>query len=399
MFNKNFLAVAGINLFIMVAYYLLFVISSPYAKGQFGASESLAGLAAGGMVLGSMAGRFVSGRLYELWGYRKVLFLGLLWFVLTMALYFPVNGIWAFLAVRFLSGLGVGFTGTVTGALVAHIVPRHQLGAGISWFSMSAILAMAVGPFLGILMMRRGAWNSMFLLCLCLGVLCLFIALFIRAVVSTEESADREEETCDETGEPAPCGFRLSNYIDYRALPISLATVAVCQGYANVQTSLSFYTAELNLMSAAGYFFPVYAAAICLTRPFTGRIMDKRGENVVMYPALAALALGFAVLGQTQSGWMLLLSAVLIGMGFGNFHSLAQTIALKVTPRKRYAQATSTYYIFLDLGLGFGPWFFGKIIPHTGYRGLFDLLAVITLCCLPLYYLLHGRRASRQGTA
>ena len=77
-FTVTFLAASLINLFVMAAYYLLFVISTPYAEAKFNASPSMAGLVAGFMVLGCLAGRFDCGRLIEDIRIKKVLFGGLI---------------------------------------------------------------------------------------------------------------------------------------------------------------------------------------------------------------------------------------------------------------------------------------------------------------------------------
>ena len=45
-FNRNFNVVALINLFTMISYYLIFVISTPYAISRFHTTPNVAGLTA-----------------------------------------------------------------------------------------------------------------------------------------------------------------------------------------------------------------------------------------------------------------------------------------------------------------------------------------------------------------
>lgn len=78
--------------------------------------------------------------------------------------------------------------------------------------------------------------------------------------------------------------------------------------------------------------------------------MDKKGPNLIVYPCLVLFALGMFLFGNASSSWILLVSATLIGLGFGNFNSIAQTIAVKVTEPHRFGLATSTYYIFMIWG-------------------------------------------------
>ncbi|GLB60072.1 hypothetical protein NCCP133_22040 [Cytobacillus sp. NCCP-133] len=58
--------------------------------------------------------------------------------------------------------------------------------------------------------------------------------------------------------------------------------------------------------------------------------------------------------------------------------------------------ATSTFFIFLDTGLGFGPYLRGFIIPVTGYSILYSLMALFILLTAGLYYILHGKKESSE---
>jgi MFS family permease len=54
--------------------------------------------------------------------------------------------------------------------------------------------------------------------------------------------------------------------------------------------------------------------------------------------------------------------------------------------------ANSTYFAFSDIGMGTGPLLVGLLVPFTGYRGMYTVVAVIGAICLLLYYLLHGKK-------
>ena len=56
--------------------------------------------------------------------------------------------------------------------------------------------------------------------------------------------------------------------------------------------------------------------------------------------------------------------------------------------------ATSTFFLMLDLGVGFGPVALGLAIPHLGYTGMFGILAALAALGIGLYFLVHGRRRS-----
>ena len=127
--------------------------------------------------------------------------------------------------------------------------------------------------------------------------------------------------------------------------------------------------------------------------PHTGRLFDTRGEHVVMYPAVLVTALALFVLSQAHSTAELLCAGVLLGLGFANFQSVGQAVSLSLVSRSRYAQATTTFYIFFDLGIGLGPYVFGYIIPGAGYSGMYLTLSLVVLAGVAVYRLVHGGHA------
>ena len=120
--------------------------------------------------------------------------------------------------------------------------------------------------------------------------------------------------------------------------------------------------------------------------------MDARGANVVMYPAIFIFAVGLFILSQATSALGLLLAGALIGLGFGNIQSGTQAIAVKAASPGRMGMATSTFFIALDAGLGFGPYFIGLLIPLTGFSTIYLLLAGVVTFTIFLYYMMNGRQ-------
>ena len=74
--------------------------------------------------------------------------------------------------------------------------------------------------------------------------------------------------------------------------------------------------------------------------------------------------------------------------------SVSQTIAIKSATLERMGFATSTFFIFLDAGLGFGPYFLGKALDYIGFEQLYLFSGLAAFSCILVYYILHGRKAS-----
>jgi predicted MFS family arabinose efflux permease len=122
--------------------------------------------------------------------------------------------------------------------------------------------------------------------------------------------------------------------------------------------------------------------------------MDSKNENYVVYPALIILAIGLVFLALMSSGWMMLLAAIFIGFGFGNFQSAVQSTTTQMVPADRLTQTTATYFICYEFSLGFGPSIIGFIQPILGYQNLFIMMAIIAVIGIGLYYFIHGRKVS-----
>ena len=174
-------------------------------------------------------------------------------------------------------------------------------------------------------------------------------------------------------------------FLEPTALPIAVITLLVSLGFASILAFITSFESLYDLQQAGQYFFIVYAIFTLISRPFTGRLFDKKGANFVLYPSFLVFAAGLLLLSLTHQGWELLLVAAAMGIGFGTYMSCSQAVGIMLSPKNRIGVATSTFFIFMDLGVGFGPSVMGLIIPYIGFRGLYLFMAFILILCLFLY--------------
>lgn len=378
LWTKDFLIISLVNFFLTLIFFLLMVTIGVHAVETYGATTSEAGLVTGIFIIGTLVGRLFIGRLIDSIGRRKTLVIGLTFFTATILLYFVDLGVGFLLFTRFVHGLGMGLSSTATGTIVAQIIPSARKGEGIGYYSMSSTLATAIGPFVGLLMSQYTSFSTIFIACLVVGVISLVSALFVNV-----PEADNPEIVR---------GLSLKAFVEPKALPIALIIAIAALSFSSVLSYINFYATELDLVEAASVFFLVYSISVLLSRPITGRLMDARGANVVMYPAIFIFAVGLFILSQATSALGLLLAGALIGLGFGNIQSGTQAIAVKAASPGRMGMATSTFFIALDAGLGFGPYFIGLLIPLTGFSTIYLLLAGVVTFTIFLYYVMNGRK-------
>lgn len=393
LWTRNFILVSAINFQLVLTFYLLVVVIVGYAVAELGATTAQAGLISGLFIVGTLVGRLLVGKFLECFGRKTTLIVGLTGFLLFSGLYFIPFGVGMLLFVRFMHGFMMGMASTVLGTIIAQILPASRRGEGIGYYSMSSTLGTAIGPFLAIWMMLNVGYQSIFVVSTVIAVCCLVVAWLIQA--PDLPKINKAIETVVAMKKPN----WFSQFVEPNAVPISLIMLFASICYSGVLSFINFYAKENNLVETASFFFLMYAIAILISRPFTGPLMDRKGENIIIYPAFIIMGIALILLSITHSSWMLLLCAGLLGLGYGNIQSVCQTIAVKSAPLERMGFATSTFFIFLDAGLGFGPYFIGMLLDYIGYEQLYLYSAFAAFSCILAYYLLHGRQSSKNVLA
>ncbi|GIP42435.1 MFS transporter [Paenibacillus sp. J45TS6] len=387
LWTKDFLIVFGVNFLLFLCFYLLVVIIPSYAIDEFHVSDGIAALGSSIFVIGALLGRIAAGRLMEDVGRRRMLFTGLIFFTILSLCYFFISSITTLLIIRFFHGLAFALASTATGTISASLIPHSRRGEGTGYYGVSIIVASAIGPFLGVMISNNSSVTGNFVLCAVLAVFSLLAGLFLNVPKLTLTAEQKSEMK----------GFKISNFFEPKAIPIAITILFMGLAYSSILSYLKLYAGQINLTEVVSFFFIVYAVVVILTRPFTGKWFDKHGVNFVMYPAIICFIIAMILLSQVHSGLILLLSAVFVGLGYGTTQASAQAYAVKKSPVHRMGLATSTFYIFLDLGIGVGPFLLGFLTPFIGYRGMYMAMAGLLVVSFFVYYVMVGRKEKTEA--
>ncbi|WP_407939249.1 MFS transporter [Oceanobacillus salinisoli] len=387
LWTKDFLMVSTSNFLLFISFYMLMVTLTVYSIDNFQASQSVAGLASSIFVLGAVIVRPIAGKVITTVGKKKLLLIGLSLFLLIMVLYFPINNLGLLLLIRFIHGFAFGISTTATGTIAADIIPAVRRGEGLGYFATSMNLAMAIGPFLGLVISQYLEDKMIFVTTTLFAIIACITTLFLKV---PEEKQDKEKSITPQKG------FRISNYFEKKAIPIAIFVGISGFVYSSILSFLTSYATEINLVDAASFFFVMYAVFLLLSRPITGHVFDFKGENAVIYPSILLFGSGLVLLSLASHGWILLIAGAVIGVGFGTLQSSAQTVAVNEAPIHRIGLATSTFFVFYDFGIGIGPFLLGFVLPLTGFRGLYLSMAAIAFLSMFIYYIVHGKKASTR---
>lgn len=379
LFNTGFITITTINFIVFLIYYCFVVITAKFATSELAASPAQAGFAAGIYIIGTLIARLYIGKKLELIGRKQMLRFGAIIYLITTIAYLISTNIIILDTVRFLNGFAYGTISTAANAIVTAYIPKSRNGEGINYYGLSTSLAAAIGPFIGILLLPIVGFKSVIILAIVLSVL-VTVACYLFPVQNIELTDDHKKLLNS---------WSLNTFIEYKVLFISIVAFLIGLSYSSVLGFLSIYADNLGLSTAGAFFFVVYALIITFTRPFAGQIFDAKGENAVMYPSFIFLAIGLLTLSYTTTSFMLLLSGALIGLGYGTFMSNGQAVCLKLVEPSKVSIALSTYFIGLDLGLGFGPYALGTVHSFLSYSGIYVLCAVLTVAVAILYAIFY----------
>jgi MFS family permease len=392
LWTKNFIFATFSGLFSSLVFYITMTTLAVFAAETYHVSTGISGLAAGIFVIGSAAGRLLSGRYIELVGRRKLILWGGVLFLLVGMIYMIPLSLIFFLCVRFFHGMAFGILHNALSTVVISYIPSDRRGEGIGYFSLNFVFATALGPFIGILLIHHFSYTMLFGACAVFALIALILVCFmdIKAPDFTEEQMMNLRAK-----------HSITDMFEKKAMPLAIIIIIMSMCYQGVTTFIDTYTIELHLANFAPVFFIVYAAMILVVRPLAGRLLDKKGDNFVMLPiiiffAASLLTLSFAAsLQLADSKLMIVLAAILMALGYGNILNMGQAIAVNSVPIHRVGTATSTYFIFNDLGQGLGPLLLGLIAASKGFPTMYLVESIIVLLSIVLYYALHGAHAGK----
>ena len=395
-FTPRFIAGFAVNFILYMQYYALMVAMAGYSAMQFAAGATEGGFTASVFILGALCSRLFFGGVIDKVGRGRVLVACMTGEVACTLLYLAfehVPAIGVFIVLRFLHGAFYGLSQTTVTSIVSSAVPFSRKGEGVGYYMLSVTLGAALGPLMGSAFSNAGDFDMLFFSCL--GMIAVGYVAALGVVlpgrrqcseVSKATGATEVSEQSGDAGKPAKTHkLSLANFIEVRALPVSVAITVGYLAYGALITYINPYAAEVGLTGAASFFFVSYSIAMFVTRPFTGRWFDSAGDKGIMTLGFACLGASMLIMGFAQNGAMLLVSAALAGVGVGSVQPNGLVLAMRRCPDDCLTAANSTYFVLLDVAIGLCPLLVGWIAPAFGYRVLFLVMVPVVAASYVVY--------------
>lgn len=377
-FTKDFFLVFGALLFSALVMYALMSTVTEYAT-SLGSSATIAGLVSGLYIFGGLCSRIYSGNALEQIGWKKIALIFMSIHFLSCLLYFIVNDVTFLLVVRFIHGIGFGATANAIVTIASDVLPKKRFGEAFGYFMLGTTIAVGLGPFIsGILYDSVGAYG-------CFTAASIFSALaliFIYFVdVSEHDPGNNPRIVKNEENNYS----RLEKIFEIKAIPVSLFTALTSLGYVSILSFYRLYAAEVNLTAAFSWFFIIYSVVLVLSRPIAGRIQDNHGDLIICLVGIVAQSIGLFLIAFAPSTLAVVICAVCAALGFGTLNSACTTIVTRNASEHRRSYAVSTFFIFCDATMGFGPALLGSFVSTaSGYAPVYFISSIITFLALPL---------------
>lgn len=375
-FTKNFILFFIVNFFIGGIMFGLNTILAEYTS-EFSPLPVLSGIAVGIMTGGAIITRLYAGTGMQKHSWKKLIMVSALLHLAACCLYFFTVNIVLLIAVRFIHGLTFGVLASATASVGLAQIPKSRFGEGAGYFMLAPALSMAVCPFIcGLIMDYAGMFYEILYT---VGSALVILACLYFAKIEKPKGASAK-----------PADFKgLARFIEPKVLPVTLCIFIFGIGYSGIISFLREFGAEISL--TVSWFFIVYAVFLIILRPIAGKIQDRYGDAVLVYPGIILQTASLALFAAFPNPFTLFFLAFGVAAGYGIMGSVILAIATRNATADRRTHVVSTYWICCDVGISFGPVLLG-LIASAGFVPMYFAGAAITLFVFPLYYF-----AARKG--
>ena len=387
LWSKDYVIVMIASAGISFCNYFFFSTLPIYAQNLSG-SAVYAGLVTGVYTLAAMLVRPFSGILSDKLGRTKLLILGAFICFIACALYSFASGLIILIAVRSLNGIGFGIHSTCAGAVAADVIPKSRMTEGLGYFGLYGTIAAAVAPGIALLIIGSGEmwkFQALFILAATVSFASMIFDCFITYERKNENKLNRGpffEEQISHDDEHLPktwLGFEYAVFAP--AAVVTLLHVAL----SSVTSFLTLFALERGLGNV-GLFFTFNAAGLFLSRVFCGKVVDRRGTDIVVIPAILVLAICFALVPFVNSLIFLYIVSVPLGLAQGAVVPAIYALMFKRCSPKRRGTVSAAFSSSIDIGYGIGSIAFGFIAAGLNYYFVYFGAVLFSFSALIIYW-------------
>jgi len=347
--------------------------------------EAYLGGVVGMFTLAAFLARFISGRIADRAGRRKVMLVGSAVTAVAGFGYLVATTIATFMLLRFFHGLSTGFRPPGTSAMLTDRIPKQRRGEALGYLGVAGNAGMATGPALGSWLTVECGIEWMFIASALLGMASVALTLPLEETLPKARPVNRSDFNLLEGG-----------LIDPNAWPAALVLLPVALAFGIYLTITPDFVDHLGYVYKGSFNTIIVVSSIAM-RFIAGRMSDRHGRIPVLLVGTALMTVGMVVLGSAETKGVATLGALLYGASIGINMPTVFAWTTDLAQPGKIALALGTMLMALEVGIGAGAVYSGmrfqgiiERIPELYYVGGFGT-AIAAIALLPP--LLKGRRS------
>ncbi len=348
----------------------IFMTLLPVYVLDLGGTNALTGMMMTGLTLLGMVTRVAVAPLIDKVGRKKLLVLGSGLYAVNALLFCFTKDLNVLFALRVLHGFTQGIFFPVPPTMVADISPEDMMVDAMGFFGVSSAITFAVTPAIGMAIYNNMGATAMFISAAALGFVSFGISLLVKEHYQPGVGSQAEKKKG-----PA---LKLDRVFLMLVLMPSLVSLFVYVGNSAVSNFLAPCGLERGIESISLFFF-VNNLTVIAARLSVGRVIGVLSKRACILLGLILTAAGTALVAVSHTLPMMLVSAVLIGLGITAVTQLLQAEVLVTTPSERRGVASTTFMLMGDIGNGAGAALWGALSAGAGYMVTYLLAGGSTL--------------------
>ena len=312
-------------------------------------------------------------------------------FTTSLVVYSLTAGLVMLVAIRVIHGIGFSMNQTSAGAAIPDIVPKERLAEGVGIFGIIWTMGQAGGPLIALTIVGNGELSRFNILFFLSAGLCAFSTIagcmikYERGAKHKEKEVPKQPEVKEESSTPE---VKTIFGFEKQLLGPALVTILYFFSIASILSFLTLYGRSRGFrVEHLGWFFFASAGGVLIARLMFGRIVDRRGFDIVMIPGFITLALSLFAIPFAPSVIYVILLGFPYGLATGAIGPPVNTMMFKRTSPKRRGSASAAFNMSGDLGITLGAPTMGLIADYIRFDWVYWFAAALAIVGLLIYVL------------
>ncbi len=345
-----------------------------------------------------------AGTLARRWGRRPLLIIGPALVAVSAVGCGLADEYWHLIAFLVLEGLGLALFSVAAMIVIGEISALSNRGKYMSLFWAASLVGLSLGPTLGGTVGEHFGCRVPFF---CFAGLALIAALW--GWFRIPETKNVRPPVIPETLSTAPGDMAAAKalsplYLNLNFIlicAVSLFTLIVVGGNQITLVPLLGYERLSLTEEQVGLSVTLTLAVQCAFVFLAGWLSDKLGRKAVIVPGGIVTGLGLMIFTQSAGYWLMLLSAMVLGVGRGFGSSIRTAYVAEIASGQNYEHAMAVHRSASDAGFVVGPVLLGWLEDDYGLDFPFflgaGLLLAAVICFAALATETVGRRKGLQN--